>query len=103
MGISQLSTPVINTYALDMCNSVQPSFMLLCISCALLKNGDAVEQCWWDTLPNMRLQVHGDKSYEWRLKTPPSTWLIKKATGEREKEHRERKRERERERGAALL
>eukprot|EP00798_Chlamydomonas_sp_ICE-L_P024813 gene24813-10461_t len=27
------------------------------------------------------IRVFNDKSYEWDLKTPPSTWLIKKAAG----------------------
>lgn len=26
-------------------------------------------------------QVHADKSYDWQLKTPPSSWFIKKAAG----------------------
>lgn len=25
--------------------------------------------------------MYADKSYEWSLKTPPSSWLIKQATG----------------------
>lgn len=29
----------------------------------------------------VRLRVYSDKSYEWDLGTPPSTWLIKKAAG----------------------
>uniref|UniRef100_A0A7S3QWJ3 Large ribosomal subunit protein uL11m n=1 Tax=Dunaliella tertiolecta TaxID=3047 RepID=A0A7S3QWJ3_DUNTE len=29
----------------------------------------------------VNIQVYGDKSYDWMLKTPPSTWLIKQATG----------------------
>ncbi|KAF5826501.1 ribosomal protein L11, RNA binding domain-containing protein [Dunaliella salina] len=29
----------------------------------------------------VNIQVYGDKSYDWKLKTPPSTWLIKQATG----------------------
>jgi len=34
-----------------------------------------------DVFVQLLWQVYGDKSYDWRLKTPPSTWLIKQATG----------------------
>ena len=27
------------------------------------------------------VKVYSDKTFEWQLKTPPSTWLIKKAAG----------------------
>lgn len=33
------------------------------------------------TLLRVKVRVFSDKSYEWDLKTPPSTWLIKKAAG----------------------
>ncbi|KXZ42083.1 hypothetical protein GPECTOR_209g411 [Gonium pectorale] len=33
------------------------------------------------TLLRVKLRVYSDKSYEWELKTPPSTWLIKRAAG----------------------
>ncbi|GIL71604.1 hypothetical protein Vretifemale_2135 [Volvox reticuliferus] len=33
------------------------------------------------TLLRVRMRVFSDKTYEWDLKMPPSTWLIKKATG----------------------
>ncbi|GLC34144.1 54S ribosomal protein L11, mitochondrial [Pleodorina starrii] len=33
------------------------------------------------TLLRVKMRVYSDKTYEWDLKTPPSTWLIKKAAG----------------------
>ncbi|GFR42580.1 hypothetical protein Agub_g3507 [Astrephomene gubernaculifera] len=33
------------------------------------------------TLLRVKLRVFSDKTYEWDLKMPPSTWLIKKAAG----------------------
>lgn len=33
------------------------------------------------TLMRVNLKVYSDKSYEWELKTPPSSWLIKKTAG----------------------
>jgi hypothetical protein len=35
------------------------------------------------TLLRVKMRVYSDKTYEWDLKMPPSTWLIKKAAGER--------------------
>ncbi|KAG2497372.1 hypothetical protein HYH03_004530 [Edaphochlamys debaryana] len=33
------------------------------------------------TMLRVKMRVYSDKTYDWDLKTPPSTWLIKKAAG----------------------
>ncbi len=33
------------------------------------------------TLLRVKLRVFSDKTYEWDLRTPPTSWLVKKAAG----------------------